>query len=75
MNVLDGLGRKARLARPARLAEGVIELLYLVRIKRFRPHSAERGLDVQPDIIGVDRARARLDAAEIGLFPYIEPYS
>ena len=46
VNVLDGLGRKARLARPARLAEGVIELLYLVRIKRFRPHSAERGLDV-----------------------------
>ena len=73
VNVLDGLGRKARLARPARLAEGVIELLYLVRIKRFRPHSAERGLDVQPDIIGVDRARARLDAAEVGLFPYIEP--
>ena len=44
-----------------------------MRIKRLQTHSAERRLDVQPDIIGVDRARARLNAAEIGLFPYVEP--
>ena len=73
VNVLDCLWGKAFAARLARLAEGIIELLYLVRVQRLKAHSAERGLDVQPDVIRVNLPRAGLDAAEIGLFPDIEP--
>lgn len=73
VDVLDSLGGKALRAVLCGFAQGIVKRLDHVGIQRFQPHSAQGGLDIDPNIGLVQIHRAGLDAAQVGFRPGVQP--